>query len=137
MLIYIQDLLYHIMIYLIARLICILHTHIMYFMFVCLFFCLFVYLFRTFVTYPDGIFAQIGRLSIMRAQFIAPSNSCMSPQYCTKGTPDWTPSLCRRSTVGIQTSAAQETGVSRHNGGPLKGPLKPLNTIECSVCDDP
>ena len=27
------------------------------------------------------------------------------------------------------TSAERETCVSRHNGGPIKGPLKPLNTI--------
>ena len=34
------------------------------------------------------------------------------------------------------TSAVQETGVSRHNGGQLKPPLKPLNTIE-ECCHNP
>ena len=31
------------------------------------------------------------------------------------------------------TSAVRETGFSRHNWGPFKGPLKPLNTIDSAV----
>ena len=34
------------------------------------------------------------------------------------------------------TTAVHDTSISRHNGGPIKVPLKPLNTIDCAMVSE-